>query len=111
MNKVTGFIFKPSRVKNGRKVRDAHFVLRLKVDGKKVGKDVRLKVRDHQVAEKRKVESIREKERELAGIFGAEAVAGKRRKNRCQNIWLTFWRIYARGIKTTITLTSWKHIC
>ena len=69
MNKVTGFIFKPSRRKAGRKVKGAYFVLRLKVDGKPMGKDIPLKVRDQQVAEKMKAEFIREKERELAGIL------------------------------------------
>ena len=86
MNRVTGFIFKPSRQKDGRKVKSAFFVLRLKIDGKKTGKDVPLHVRDIQVAEKMKVDHLREKERELAGISEPKLLLDAAQKPLCDHL-------------------------
>jgi hypothetical protein len=87
MNKVTGFIFKPSRRKDGRKVKSPYFVLRLKIDGRQIGKDIPLHVRDNQVADKMKAELIREKERELSASWNQNLCA-MRRKSRCVSMWL-----------------------
>jgi len=86
MNKVTGFVFKPSRQKDGRKVKSLFFVLRLKIDGKKFGKDIPLQVRDQQVAEKMKAEFIREKERELAGILEPKPLREAAQKPLCDHL-------------------------
>ncbi len=74
MNKITAFIFRPSRQKNGRKVLSSFYVLRWRMDSKNGGKDIPLNVRDHQVAEKMKADFIRQKERELNGIAEPKAL-------------------------------------
>jgi integrase len=86
MNKVTGFIFKPSRLKKGRKVKSLFFVLRLKIDGKAIGKDIPLHVRDNQVAEKMKAEFLREKERELGGILETKPLRDAAQKPLCDHL-------------------------
>ena len=86
MNRVTGFIFKPSRLKDGRKVKSIFFVLRLKIDGKKTGKDIPLHVRDIQVAEKMKADHLREKERELAGISEPKLLLDAAQKPLCGHL-------------------------
>ena len=74
MNKITAFIFRPSRQKKGRKVLSSFYVLRWRIDGKRGGKDIPLKVRDNQVAEKMKADFIRQKERELNGVSAPKAL-------------------------------------
>ena len=86
MNKVTGFIFKPSRRKEGCKVKSPFFVLRLKIDGRQIGKDIPLHVRDNQVAEKMKAEFIREKERELGGIMEPKPLRDAAQKPLCNHV-------------------------
>ena len=86
MNKITGFIFKPSRLKAGRKAKSPYYVLRLKINGKAIGKDIPLKVRDQQVADKMKSEYIREKERELAGLIEPKPLRDAAQKPLCEHV-------------------------
>ncbi len=86
MKKVTGFVFRPSRRVNGRKVRSVFFVLRLKIDGKRIGKDIPLHVRNIQVADKLKADHLREKERELAGISEPKLLLDAAQKPLCDHL-------------------------
>jgi integrase len=66
---MSGYVYRKTRIKNGKKVKDRTYRGRFKLDGELGQRDVALKVSDKQVAEKKLRELIKEAEQERAGII------------------------------------------
>ncbi|MEY3481425.1 MAG: hypothetical protein RIQ71_2200 [Verrucomicrobiota bacterium] len=78
---MSAFIFKPSRISKGKRVRQKHYVARIKMQWEDLAQDIRLGISDRQAAQAALDELVREKERERANLLPpkAERVAAARK--------------------------------
>ena len=78
---MSAFIFKPSRMRNGKRIRQKHYVARIKMPWDVKAERVALGISDKQAAQAALDELVREKERERANLLPpkAERIAAARK--------------------------------